>query len=465
VYNYMSYAQQAEDGALVFRNKLVETDHRPALVNLEWLGVGWLSALLGGGKLFVAWRGLAAASALAFLVGAHLALARAGLPAAHRLPALLLVSTGGGLGGVLFATGRPLQRCYDLYAGLFPALELLNNPHFLTGTALLVLALVAFAHSRALVGLLLGTALALVRPYDFVLLVASVSLGAALVAPWRRLPALVLPLLGFVPVVAYLYWLFYANPAFSFYAQAVYVSPGTLDLAWALAPAALLAGLALPGLVRDLAGAPAPEHRMRAQLVVWAGAALGVGLARPVGFSLQFLVGVGFPLLALGALGLARQRPRVTWLVSLAFASTLAVALGFVLGPRPLWFTPREHALVVDALRAECRPGDVVFAPEDIGLYAFGTTRCRAFVSHAIAPEYARRRAELEAFAQASRESRAALLDAASVTLLLLPHDAGPVPLAWLPEGTRFRRVAGLGPSAAGWTLYRRFGREAGFPP
>jgi hypothetical protein len=454
VYNYMSYAQQGEDGALVFRNKVVAAPHPPALVNLEWLGVGWLSAALGGGRLFVAWRILALVAGFGFVLAADRALAAAGLPASHRLPALVLVSTGAGLGGILFLAGRELNRCYDLYAGLFPALELLANPHFVTGTALLVFALVAFARSRTIAGVLLGSALALVRPYDLVLLVGIVSLSTLFVARgWAALRPL-LPLLGFLPAVLYLYWLFYENPAFAFYAQTPYAFPGLADLAWALGPAALLAVLASLG--RREAAAGGPERRMRAQLVAWIACALAVVLLRPVGFSLQFLVGVGFPLLALGAIGLARFRPAVTLVTALAFATTLLIAVRFLLGPGPYWFMPRERMLVVERLREHCRSGDRVFAPEDIGLFAFGTTRCQAFVSHAIAPGYPERRAKLEAFGSMSSEARAALLEDASITLLVLPGDEGPRPLSWLPHGTAFRRVATAGAGPAGFSLYRR---------
>jgi hypothetical protein len=155
-------------------------------------------------------------------------------------------------------------------------------------------------------------------------------------------------------------------------------------------------------------------------------------------------------------LGLARFRPWVTLLCALLLSSTLLVAVRFVSGPGPFWFTPRERMLVVDLLREQCRPGDLVFAPEDIGLFAFGTTRCQAFVSHAIAPTYARRRAQLDGFASSSREARAGLLDEARVTLLVLPDDDGPVPLTWLPEATAFRRVATVGRGRTGWSVYRR---------
>ena len=39
-YNYLSFVEQAEAGAFVFRNKLYDVPHRPALVNLEWWLVG-----------------------------------------------------------------------------------------------------------------------------------------------------------------------------------------------------------------------------------------------------------------------------------------------------------------------------------------------------------------------------------------------------------------------------------------
>src|SRR5687768_10872159 len=42
-YNYLSFAQQAEDGAFLFRNKLVLEAHPPALANVEWWVVGRLS--------------------------------------------------------------------------------------------------------------------------------------------------------------------------------------------------------------------------------------------------------------------------------------------------------------------------------------------------------------------------------------------------------------------------------------
>jgi hypothetical protein len=295
--------------------------------------------------------------------------------------------------------------------------------------------------------------LGLVRPYDLVLLVGITGLATLVVTPWRRWLAELLPLLGFAPVVGYLYWLFYANPAFAFYTRAPYAFPTPAELAWALGPAALLAALAYPGAA---AARDEPTRRMRAQLLAWAGAALLVALLRPVHFSLQFMVGVGFPLLALAALGLARFRPVVTLAVAALFCTTLVAGVRMVSQPQPFWFTPSDRAEVVDLLRATCRFGDRVFAPQDIGLFAFGTTRCHAFVSHGIAPRHEQRMAELASFAASRPEARQRLLDNAGVTLLVLPGAGGVEPAMWLPEDTPFRRLTTVGDGPSAWTIYRR---------
>src|SRR5687768_15250048 len=46
-HNYVSFAQQAEDGRVLFRNKLLLEEHRGVLVNLEWWATGVISRLVG----------------------------------------------------------------------------------------------------------------------------------------------------------------------------------------------------------------------------------------------------------------------------------------------------------------------------------------------------------------------------------------------------------------------------------
>jgi hypothetical protein len=352
------------------------------------------------------------------------------------------VATGGGLGGLRFALGsRSIFESLDIYAGLYPFLELLVNPHFLAGTALLLLALLRYDRARGLSGWLLatvaGSALGLVRPYDLVLLVGIRGLTIITSVPPGRWLGAFLSLAGLLPVVGYLYWLFYVNPAFAFYATTEYSFPSRGDFAWALAPGVLLAGL---GVLSPAQSAEAT--RARSHLIAWVILVFAVIAVQPVGFSLQFFVGVGFPLLGLGALTLNRLSPLASLGVAAVFSTSCLVALHFLMTPNPFWFKPREALEMTAILEKACRPGDRLFAPPDIGLYALGLTRCRPVTSHAIEPDHARRLAEVSRFAERSPAERSAQLEAEGVRLLVLPGDAGPVPRDWLGEGTGFRREA-----------------------
>ncbi len=440
----------------------MEEPHPPALLNLEWWLVGRLSAVLGHHPL-VAYRLLGLAAALALLASLDTWLFGMGLPDPHRLPALLLVTLGGGLGGILFTFGDPKRWYLDLFTGLFPVIGLLVNAHFVTGTALLLWTLWAHLQARTAAGHFgasaLGTVLGLVRPYDLVLLVAVRSLGVLFTEPirlwWRRL----LPLAGLAPVALYNYWLFYRTPAFAFYRTAAYEFPGPGDFALALGPAAILAALAIPG-----GGGDPAARRPRAHLVAWALLAAAIILARPVHFSLQFLVGLGAPLLALGAMGLARFSPAVMLLAALPLAGTALAALRLVSSPAGPWFVPSERMAVAEALRGSCRPGDVLLSPPDIGQYAAGLTACRAYVSHPIRPDYVSRTEEVQAFFGAQDPSlRRAFLDSHCITHLTLPGDAGPDPRGWLGDGTGFRQAARVGEPTAISVYVREAGE--GCPP
>jgi hypothetical protein len=149
-YNYLGFVRQAESGDFLFRNRVLGAPHAPVLVNLEWWAAGRLSALLGRSPL-LAFRLLGLLASLALLGLADRWLRAAGLPATHRFAALLLIGFGGGLGGLRFELlGPPAWRSLDLVAGLYPFIEMVANPHFVTGTALLAGALLAFASDRPL---------------------------------------------------------------------------------------------------------------------------------------------------------------------------------------------------------------------------------------------------------------------------------------------------------------------------
>jgi hypothetical protein len=448
-YHYLSYVQQAADGAFLFRNKLLLESHPPSLVNLEWWLLGKVSAALGGHPL-VAYRILGLVAAFFLLWAADRWLRRCGLPDSHRLPALLLVSLGGGFGGLLWQfAGRDAFRCLDFATGLFPSLELLSNPHFVVGTALLLWTLWAFLNARTaadyVLGILSGSVLGLVRPYDLILVGAIHGVSVLVVTPpgaWVRRLA---PLLGLLPVALYNYWAFYVSRSFAFFPTGAYPFPPREDFVWAFAPAAALAATAVR------VKSKAPEMRAaRVHLLAWIAMGVLVIAIKAVTFSLQFLVGFALPFFVFAALGLSRYRPAATFAATLVLSTTLMVALRIVLTPHPRWQVPAERLGAAFALRESCKPDDVVFAPQDIGLYAIGLTACKAYVSHPIMPGFEERVAPARAFYEASDPAaRAALLDGQRITHLVLPGDPGPAPTSWLGEGTPFRRDAVVGRAPA----------------
>jgi hypothetical protein len=454
MHNYLTYVQQAEDGAFLFRNKLVARPHEPILANLEWWTVGRLSRFLGR-RPFLAYALFGIVASFLFVLAADRWLRQAGLPATHRLPALLLVFFGGGLGGLRFRLVEPVpHRCLDLSTGLFPYIEVLANPHFVAGTALLAAGLWALARGGAratLLGLLLAAVLGLVRPYDLAMLVAVRVLAVLLTEPPREWVRRLLPLTALVPVVAYLYVVFFRSGSFAVFSDAAYVFPRLGDFLPALGPAAVLASTAAwaPRAGRE-------PRRFTVHLACWAGLGLLLIVARPVTFSLQFLVGVGLPLLCLGALGLSRLRPVATFLAALAMSTTAVVATHFLFEANPAWYVPSWRVAAAESLRGRCRPGDVLLAPADIGALASGLSACSAFVSHPLAPDSPAREADLAVFyGPATADWRGELLDRHCITHVIVPGDEGEIPAAWLGAATTFRRVALVGrPAAVG--LYER---------
>ena len=444
-YNYASYVQQAEDGAFLFVNKqALPSDARPELVNLEWWMVGQISRLAGQ-RPFLAYRIFGVLVTLALVAAVDRWLEAVGLPESHRLPALLLVSFGGGLGGVLFEwTDTPINRCLDLAVGLFPFLGVFANPHFVAGTTLLLWSLWAFTRLTGLqgaaVGAGLGTMLGLVRPYDLVLVGATRLVGIALTAPPRHWLREALPLAGLVPVLIYNLWVFFVSRQFSGFRVGP-AFPLWRDLAPALGPAALLALWTLRRPARNPA-----ERVARVHLWAWTGLALAASAARPGAFSVQFLVGAGVPLLVLGSLALAGRAPAWTTVAAVVFSGSAFAATRIALRDDPNWFVPRERMAAGMALRRICSHGDLVLSPPDIGLYAIGLSRCHAFLSHESSAHHAPRAAEARSFYGSwPAEVRSAWLDRMGVTHLVLPGDAGPQPTAWLGSGTPFRLAARIG--------------------
>jgi hypothetical protein len=446
VYQYVSFAQQAEDGHFVFRNKLNSDPHRPAMVNLEWWATGVLSRVLGRRPL-LAFRIVGILASLALLAGVDRWLVRAGLPATHRLPALILVGIAGGAGGWVFQlTSLPVWRSADLVTGVYPFLALLANPHWVVSTALLLWGLWAQTTGRGTRGLLvagaLGTALALTRPYDLAILFAVRIVVIHLFEPRREWPGAWARLALLLPGLAYAGWLFLRAPGFGTFTNAVFsrfVYP-PIDLVAAMAPPMVAAAIFWRR------GCWGPLVR---GFQVWIPIVAVIFWVRPLSLPNQFAVAWGVPALVLLALALGRWRPVVTLAVAVALSASFLVALHIAWRGDPNWLVPRERLWAAYALREPCREGGVFLGPPDIGLYTIGLTGCVAWVAHQSGPDHRARVAAVRHFySDATPPQRTALADGACATHLALPAGASPV--SWMGEASGFRTVAvvGTGPSA-----------------
>jgi hypothetical protein len=452
-YNYLSYVQQAEDGVLVFRNKLASPGLPPALVNLEWLAVGWLSVLLGGAPL-LAYRLLGLVALAAFVVVVDRWLVRGGLPVSRRLPGLLLVFTGGGVGGVLMVLGRiPGSGAYDVLAGIFPFVQTVANPHFVVGTTLLAAAMGSFAAHRPGWGVALGTVLALVRPYDAALLAGVHGVVVLVQWPAREWPRRILPVAALGPALAYNVWVFLWSPGFRIFSNPVYATsgPSLPQLFIAVGPATVLALTCLRTGSDEDDGA----RRHRLYLSAWATLAILMVVLRPVSFSLQFVSGLGVPLLSLGAIGLARMRRGVLETAVPLFATTALVVVWLQSSANPYWSVPADRWRVAWALRAVCRPGELVLAPPDIGLYVGGLSPCWPWVSHTAAPDHGERDAATRRFYAEPPEARAAFLDAVCASHVVVPRSW---PEDGLPSDAPFRRRLEVEGPGGGLAVYSREG-------
>jgi hypothetical protein len=296
------------------------------------------------------------------------------------------------------------------------------------------------------------------RPYDAALVLAIAGLAVAFTRPPRRWLAEVAPLLPMLAPIAYTAWVLYRVPAFvAFSSMADYQFPPAGDMAIALGPAAAAA-------IGGAVFVPRPALSRARTLAAWAAIGAALVVFHPLDITLQFLAGIGIPLIGLAALGAARWPPRLTLLAAVLFATTAGVALRIVMTDNPRWMKPAERLQVAFALRATCHPGDVLMAPPDIGVYALARTPCRPFISHFAAGGFGERDAAARRFySEDAPESRRALLDAWCITHVVLPGDAGEAPEAWLGPGTPFRRGAQVAGPGAVITVYTR-SRPPGCP-
>jgi hypothetical protein len=395
---HLSFVEQASRGAWIFVNKFDLRSQAPFLVNATW----WLGGLIARLARLSPIDGYLVLHLIApglLVWAAWRALTPDGTDRPHLGWALVLFLTGGGLGWVAAARGRPLAESLDLGTSLFPFMQLLIGPHSVVGTALLLLALVG--HARWRVGragraawLLPACLLGITRPFDlgtFVLVSGGLAAREAVRHGARQALVQVSELLWLLPVLVYDFLVFRLHPSFSPMSgeQNRLPAPGLLPLVLAIGPAVALAALG-----RRRPSGP-EEAEVRVSLLVAAVMTVAV-IGSPVPFGLQLLGGLGPVVLLLAAL---RVAPRHLAVAALLFSPAALVTLWRFCNPPPQWFPPLAYLQVPEALRGRAQEGDVVLADPTFGLFVAALSPCRVVVGHRVlTPDYDRRRAEVGAF-------------------------------------------------------------------
>jgi hypothetical protein len=253
------------------------------------------------------------------------------------------------------------------------------------------------------------------------------------------------------PALLYNAWVFLWSPGFGVFSSPRYASsrPSLLELALAIGPATLVALLALRGAKEadDVAG------RHRTYLALWAALALALVVVQPVSFALQFIAGVGAPLLILAAIGLGRLRRGALEVAVLLFAGTALTETWLQLSPNPYRNVPEERWRVAEALGGTCQRGEIVVAPPDVGLYVGGLSACWPWVSHSFSPDHAARDAATRRFYASSPEERLRFLEDNGVAHVVVPAGwAG----GGLPPGGPYERRLEVEGARGGLAVYSR---------
>ena len=234
-----------------------------------------------------------------------------------------------------------------------------------------------------------------------------------------------------------------------------YVIPNFGALGLALGPAIALAALGVPLALR----AAPPTRLYRVAFLSWAILAIlaATVLAIPLPYLPQCAVDIGVPLFALASFGLARWPPRVLMLTAALFSTTSFISMKLVMEDNPIWYAPKALIEVAKALRPVCRPGEIVMAPPEIGMYANAFSSCRAFITHTVAPDSQVRQDEMTRFyLEAGPDERRALLDRRCVAHLVLPGGSEQPIGAPLGPETDFRKTASIGSGTSGFVVYSR---------
>jgi hypothetical protein len=312
---YYAWARQARDGDLLFRNLFTTEPQRGVSFHLYFLLLGWLSRLPGLDVPLACHLGRVLCGAGALVLVYRLAAFYSADLLARRC-AFWIAAVGGGLGWLFWTDTIRQTEPVDVWQPeALISLSLYVNGLYGASLALMLGFVVCLLHAeRHGARWVLGAGLCLlvlgnIHSYDVIHLALAWGLYLALRTvlerrlPWRALGQAALAGLVATPAVAYMGWLYLAEPVFRERAD-VPTRSGPLSLyllGFGLLLPAALAGLFVLRRQRspDEEGAGPP-----ALLPAWALAGIAAAYL-PFAFQRKMIMGAEIPLVVLAGLGVA----------------------------------------------------------------------------------------------------------------------------------------------------------------
>ncbi len=445
--SYLAKMRQGFDGHMLYTLAFTEDPGPGALIFPYYLLLGNLARLLGL-PLIAVWHAARIMGGAFFLTVAWEFFGRIGLSARSRRIAWIILIFGSGFGFLAVPFGAFTA---DLWvAEYIPFLGLLTSAHFPLATGLILLLIIRIAlpasrpnpHSLA-IPFFLGTTLAAIQPFGFL------PIGLALVVwmVWIRFAQgrfpdgavahLAAAGLGFLPWVAYDFWVTQTLPKFGVWlTQNQTPTPPVWDIALSLGLPGLIAAASF---IRWLADRTPVRRKIETipsgmlLSTLWLACNLLL-LYAPFPLQRRLLLGMWVPLAALAAPKLEgllfRPALRLRYAVYAAvplFSANLVFLSAVWFNARsynPLVFLSPDTAAAVDWLNIHAS-GSVVLAPPEISAWLPGMAGVRVVYGHSMeTPDADRALEDVETFFNStSPDTRMFILKSHQVDWIICTTD------------------------------------------
>jgi hypothetical protein len=445
--SYLAKMRQGFDGHILYSLAFTEDPGPGALLFSYYLLLGHLARLLNL-PLIAVWHAARILGGAFFLTAAWEFFGRIGLSVQSRRIAWIILILGSGFGFLALPFGAFTA---DLWvAEYIPFLGLLTSAHFPLAAGLILLLAVRIAlpasrpHALSLAAaFFLGTALAAIQPFGFL----PLGLALAVWMVWMRLTQSRFPEgalahlaaagFGFLPWVAYDYWVTQTLPKFGqWLSQNQTPTPPVWDIALSMGLPGLIAAVAFVRWLLDRTPMRRKIGSIRSGMMLsalWLACNL-ILLYAPFPLQRRLLLGMWIPLAALAAPKLEsllfRPALRLRYALYAAiplFAANLVwlSAVGVnALGHNPLIFLSPDTAAAVDWLNANAR-GSVVLASPENSAWLPGMAGVRVVYGHSMeTPDAGRALGDVETFFNSTdADTRMLILTGHRVEWILCTSD------------------------------------------